>query len=154
MSYPALAEGLVNMDCTNCDWCFWHSDWSIIKGPGGFGSWRMSGNHPNDSIIEDVQNTEKSPGDLRRLPVTQTPVKNYQLTLTWKTLKEYIIMIIVITYICYDLIGRFSRRYNLSRAILCLKVREVSTMYAYISFLFVVSLENFNARFYDIRYSK
>ena len=35
----------------------------------------------NDSIIENGQNTKKSPGDLRRLAVTQTPVKNHQLTL-------------------------------------------------------------------------
>ena len=34
------------------------------------------------------QNTEKSPGDLKRLAVTQTPVKNYRLTLVWKTLKR------------------------------------------------------------------
>ena len=39
-------------------------------------------------IIENSQNTEKSPGDVRRLPVTQTPVKDHQLTLMWKTLKE------------------------------------------------------------------
>ena len=32
----------------------------------------------NDSIIEDSQNTEKSPVDLRTLAVTQTPVKNHQ----------------------------------------------------------------------------
>ena len=31
---------------------------TIIKGPGGFGSWRTSGDHPNDSVIEDGQNTE------------------------------------------------------------------------------------------------
>ena len=53
----------------------------LLKEPGGFGSWRTSGDHPNDSIIEDGQNTEKSPGDLRRLAVTQTPVNNHQLTL-------------------------------------------------------------------------
>ena len=35
----------------------------------------------NDSIAEDGQNPETSPGDLRRLAVTQTPVKNHQLTL-------------------------------------------------------------------------
>ena len=46
----------------------------------------MNGDHPNDSIIEDGQNTEKGPGDLRRLAVTQTPVKSHQLTLMWKTL--------------------------------------------------------------------
>ena len=44
------------------------------------------GDHPNDSIIENSQNTEKSPGDLRRLAVTQTPVKNHRLTLMWKAL--------------------------------------------------------------------
>ena len=53
-----------NNYCTNCDCCFWHS-----------------GDHPNDSIIENGKNTEKSPGDLRRLAVTKTPVKNHQLTL-------------------------------------------------------------------------
>ena len=42
----------------------------------------------NDSIAEDSQNPETSPGDLRRLAVTQTPVKNHQLTLMWKTLED------------------------------------------------------------------
>ena len=41
----------------------------------------MSGDHPNYYIIENGQNTEKSPGDLRRLAVAQTPVKNHQLML-------------------------------------------------------------------------
>ena len=36
-------------------------------------------------IIEIGQNTEKGPGDLRISSVTQTPVKNRQLTLIWKT---------------------------------------------------------------------
>ena len=31
-----------------------------------------------EGLIKDDQNTEKSPGDLRRLAVTQTPVKNHQ----------------------------------------------------------------------------
>ena len=34
----------------------------------------------NNSIVEIVQNTKKSPGDLRILVVTQTPWKNHQLT--------------------------------------------------------------------------
>ena len=54
----------------------------------GFGSWQTCGDHPNVSFIEDGQNTEKSLGDLRRLAVTQTSVKNRQRTLMWKTLKE------------------------------------------------------------------
>ena len=37
---------------------------------------------------DDGQNTETSRGDLRRRAVTQTPVKNHQLILMWKTLKE------------------------------------------------------------------
>ena len=32
-------------------------------------------------IIENGQNTKKSPGELRRLPATQTPVKNHKLML-------------------------------------------------------------------------
>ena len=40
------------------------------------------------SIIEISQNTEKSPGDLRRVAVTETSVKDHQLTLMGKTLKE------------------------------------------------------------------
>ena len=54
---------------------------TVTKGTGGLGSWRTSGDHPNYYIIENGQNTEKSPRDLRRLAVTQTPVKDYQLTL-------------------------------------------------------------------------
>ena len=42
----------------------------------GFGSRE----YPNDSIAKNGQNAETSPGDLRRLAVTQTPVKNHQLT--------------------------------------------------------------------------
>ena len=38
--------------------------------------------------IQIGQNTEKSPGDLRRLAVTQTPSKDHQLRLMWKNRKE------------------------------------------------------------------
>ena len=50
----------------------------ITKETGGLGSWRTSGDHPNYSIIENDQNTEKSPGDLRKLAITQTPVEDHQ----------------------------------------------------------------------------
>ena len=66
---------------TNRDWCFWYSHQMIIKGTGGIGGRRTSGGHPNYNIIENSQNTEKSPVDLGRLAVTQTPVKNHQLKL-------------------------------------------------------------------------
>ena len=48
---------------------------------GGLGGWRTGGDHPDCSIVENGQNTEKNPGDLRRLAVTQTPVKDHQLIL-------------------------------------------------------------------------
>ena len=46
---------------------------------GRLRSWRTSGDHPNYYIIENGPNTEKSPGELRRLAVSQTPVKDHQL---------------------------------------------------------------------------
>ena len=56
----------------------------LLKGTWGLGNKRTSGDHPNYYIIENVQNTENGPVDLRRLTVTQTPVKDHQLTLMWK----------------------------------------------------------------------
>ena len=38
---------------TNCDWCLWHGNYRIIKGPGRFGCWRPSEDHPKNSIIEN-----------------------------------------------------------------------------------------------------
>ena len=48
----------------------------------------MSIGHANYSIIENGQNTEKSPRDMRRLAVTHTFVKHHQLTLMQKALKR------------------------------------------------------------------
>ena len=42
----------------------------------------------NYCIIEIGQNTEKIPGDLKRLVITQTSVKDCQLILVGKILKE------------------------------------------------------------------
>ncbi len=53
----------------------------------------MGRDYPNDSIAENGQNPETSPGDLRRLAASQTPVKNHQLKLMWKTLMTKIIII-------------------------------------------------------------
>ena len=57
---------------TNRDWCVWNSHQRIIKGTGGHGGWRTSGDHPNYNIIENGQDTEKSHEDLRRFAITQT----------------------------------------------------------------------------------
>ena len=72
---------------TNCNGCTWNDPQRIDKGTGKLRNERTSRDHPNYSITKIGQNTEKSPGELRRLAVYQTPVKNHQLTLVWKTLK-------------------------------------------------------------------
>ena len=68
-------------DCdTNCNWWAWYNDQRI-------GKWTGSGDHLENNIIKISHNTEKSSGNLRKLAVTQTPGKGYQLTLVWKNLK-------------------------------------------------------------------
>ena len=42
---------------------------------------RMSGDYLNYTLVKISQNAAESPGDLRELAVTQTPVKDHQLTL-------------------------------------------------------------------------
>ena len=49
----------------------------MIKGTGGLGGWRTNGDHSKYNIVENRQNTEMSPGDLKRLAVTQPPVKDH-----------------------------------------------------------------------------
>ena len=66
---------------TNCNWCSWYSRRRINKGTGELGNKRTSGDYLNYYIIENCQNTEKSPGDYMRLAVTQTSVKDHLLTL-------------------------------------------------------------------------
>ena len=69
---------------TNCYWCT-----RIGTGTGGFGNKSTSRKRPNYSIIKIGKNTEKSPGDLRRLAVTQTPEKTISLHWCEKLFKEY-----------------------------------------------------------------
>ena len=66
---------------SNCNWCTRYRHQMFDTGIGGFGYESISGDHQNYSIVKIGQIPEKSPGDLRRLPATQTPVKNHQLTL-------------------------------------------------------------------------
>ena len=66
---------------TSCNWCSWCSHQMIGTRTGELGNKRMSVDHTNYCIIERDQNTEKSHGDLRRLAVTQTPVRNLRLTM-------------------------------------------------------------------------
>ena len=51
----------------------------IDKGTGGLENQRTSGDYPNSSVDEIGQNTEKSPGDLKRLAIT--PVEDNPIML-------------------------------------------------------------------------
>ena len=62
---------------------------------GGTGDQRENRDHTDHSIVKIDENTEKSPGDLRRLAVTHTSVKDHQLTLVWKFHLEW-------KHTCYD----------------------------------------------------
>ena len=89
---------------TNCHWYARCGHEKIGTGTGRLRNKRTSGDHPNYSIVEIGQNTKKSPGDLRRLAVTQTPVENHHLALVLKKNSQMskitiiiIIIIIIIT---------------------------------------------------------
>ena len=56
---------------TSCNWCTWNNPQRIDKGTGRLGNKRISGDHPDYSIIKISQNREKSPEDLGRLAITQ-----------------------------------------------------------------------------------
>ena len=65
---------------TNCNWCIQNNPQRLGKGVGRVGNQRMRRDHPS-YIVKIGQNTEKSPGDLRRFTVTQTQVKDHQIAL-------------------------------------------------------------------------
>ena len=64
---------------TNYKWGTRYSHQKIDKETGGLGNKSTSRVLPN--IIKISQTTEKNPGYLRRLVVTQTPVEGHQLML-------------------------------------------------------------------------
>ena len=49
---------------------------SFDNGTGGLGNKRTSGDHNKYSMIKIGQNTKKSPGDLKKIAVTQTPLRS------------------------------------------------------------------------------
>ena len=73
----------------NRSWCAWNSPQKFGKKPGGFRNQRKNRDHTDHSIAKIGRNTEKSPGDLKRLAVTQILVKYYQQILVRKICKEY-----------------------------------------------------------------
>ena len=69
---------------TNCCWCVLNYPQMINKRSRGLRKKRTSKYHPDYCINKIGQNTEKSPGHLRRISVIQTPLRNHQLTLMQK----------------------------------------------------------------------
>ena len=65
---------------TICNSCTRNDHQRPSKGAGRVKNRRSNRDRLN-YIFQTDQNTEKSAGDLRRLAVTQTPVKGHQLTL-------------------------------------------------------------------------
>ena len=51
------------------------------EGAERVGNQKTNRDHPNYSIVKIGPNTEKSPGDLGRLAITQPPVKDHRLML-------------------------------------------------------------------------
>ena len=74
-------------DYTDYNCCSWYSHARIGKRIGELENKKTSGDHLNYCIIEIAHNPEDGPGDLRRLDITQLPVKDHQLTLIRKNLK-------------------------------------------------------------------
>ena len=73
---------------TNFRWWARNRFQGLEKGIGRRRNQKKNREHPDYSIVEIGQDIEKSPGDLRTFAVTQTPMKDHQLTMMWKTRKE------------------------------------------------------------------
>ena len=64
----------------NCNWCAWKDIQRLCKGAGRVRNRSTSQNYSKYSIVEFGKTTEESHGELVRLAVTQTTVKDHQLT--------------------------------------------------------------------------
>ena len=79
--------GHENHDYTNCNCNSRYSPLWIDARTIGLGN-NQKNEHPNYYITEIGQNNEKSPEDLRKIAVSQSPVRRHWLTLMWKALNE------------------------------------------------------------------
>ena len=61
---------------TSYYWRAWNGPERLVKEAGRVGIQRTNRDHLYYSLVEIGQNIGKSPGDLSRLTVTQTPLKN------------------------------------------------------------------------------
>ena len=74
---------------TNCNRCSYYNHQRTGTRTGGLGNKRISGDHPNYSIIEIGQDTEKSPVDVRRLEETCSYLNSSQKPLANAGEKNY-----------------------------------------------------------------
>ena len=72
----------------NYNWCDWNDPKILVGGTGRVGNQILNRGHSNYDIVKIGLNTAKSPGDLRRFALIQTPVKDHQLMLVSKKCKE------------------------------------------------------------------
>ena len=74
-------------DDTSCNWYTRSNPQKLTKKIERLINQRTSRDHPEYGIMKIDRNTKKSPGDLKRLAISQTPGLNHPLTLVWKALK-------------------------------------------------------------------
>ena len=79
-----LKKAMVSDSDTFCNWYTRNNPQRIGKVTGRLRNKRTSRDNSNSSIIKIGQKTKKTPEDLTRLALTQTPRRNYELTLVLK----------------------------------------------------------------------
>ena len=86
------AMELEGNDDTNCNWCCGNCPLPqrLSKKASEVENRMTNRHHRNYSIVEVGQNIDASLGDLRRLVVIQTQMKDHQLTLVWKTCEDWL----------------------------------------------------------------
>ena len=85
--FKTMKENSTNKSENVQEQCTWNGPQRLGKNIKRTGYQRKNWDHPDHSV-KISKNTQKCPGDLRRLAVTLTPVKYHNLTLVWKLHKE------------------------------------------------------------------
>ena len=95
--YFDFARELKISNCKTWGWwyylcCVWKGSRGLVKKKKneGIGNQRKNRNYPDYTILKIDYNSQRSPGELGRLAVTQIPTKNYQLNLFEKVAKTFI----------------------------------------------------------------
>ena len=68
---------------TKCNWSAQNNLHRVGNGDGRFRNQRMNTDHADYSIVKIGQNTEKSPGDLRKFSIAYIPIKDHQQPLIY-----------------------------------------------------------------------